>query len=198
MLARIAIDFLGEMHWPGEVEIGTAVVAGRQFLDRARPGAVRRRPMRRHRREHVGADRQGDAQAAAVRARARRADQGGGAGGAGGGVNRAGLRSNGRRAPPPRPSPASGRGSWAACVANCAVITTALSPLPLAGEGWGGGFLQRRASVGPVYRSAATAGSNPIREPDDEIVPVRHLHLRQRRARSISSLSPISLLAASR
>ena len=25
VLARIAIDFLGEMHWPGEVEIGTAV-----------------------------------------------------------------------------------------------------------------------------------------------------------------------------
>jgi acyl-CoA thioester hydrolase len=25
VLARIVIDFLGEMHWPGEVEIGTAV-----------------------------------------------------------------------------------------------------------------------------------------------------------------------------
>lgn len=25
VLARIAIDFLGEMHWPGEVEIGTAI-----------------------------------------------------------------------------------------------------------------------------------------------------------------------------
>ncbi len=25
VLARITIDFLGEMHWPGEVEIGTAV-----------------------------------------------------------------------------------------------------------------------------------------------------------------------------
>jgi acyl-CoA thioester hydrolase len=25
VLARVAIDFLGEMHWPGEVEIGTAV-----------------------------------------------------------------------------------------------------------------------------------------------------------------------------
>ena len=25
VLARISIDFLGEMHWPGEVEIGTAV-----------------------------------------------------------------------------------------------------------------------------------------------------------------------------
>ena len=25
VLARIAIDFVGEMHWPGEVEIGTAV-----------------------------------------------------------------------------------------------------------------------------------------------------------------------------
>ena len=25
VLARIAIDFLGEMHWPGDVEIGTAI-----------------------------------------------------------------------------------------------------------------------------------------------------------------------------
>ena len=25
VLAQISIDFLGEMHWPGEVEIGTAV-----------------------------------------------------------------------------------------------------------------------------------------------------------------------------
>jgi acyl-CoA thioester hydrolase len=25
VLARLAIDFLGEMHWPGEVEIGTAI-----------------------------------------------------------------------------------------------------------------------------------------------------------------------------
>ncbi len=26
VLARLAIDFLGEMHWPGDVEIGTAIV----------------------------------------------------------------------------------------------------------------------------------------------------------------------------
>ena len=44
VLARIAIDFLGEMHWPGEVEIGTAVArVGNSSLglDQARVGPKR-------------------------------------------------------------------------------------------------------------------------------------------------------------
>jgi acyl-CoA thioester hydrolase len=34
VLARLAIDFLAEMHWPGEVEIGTAIArVGKSSLD---------------------------------------------------------------------------------------------------------------------------------------------------------------------
>ena len=86
VLAQISINFLGEMHWPGEVEIGTAVArVGNSSIGLDQALFVDGR-LRRHRRQHAGADRQGDAQAAAVRAGARGADQGGGAEGAGAGV----------------------------------------------------------------------------------------------------------------
>ena len=86
VLARISIDFLGEMHWPGEVEIGTAVSrVGNSSIGLDQALFVDGR-LRRHCREHAGAGRQGDPQTAAVFTGARRADQGGGAGGAGAGV----------------------------------------------------------------------------------------------------------------
>ena len=75
VLARIEIDFLKELRWPGTVEIGTAHRRDRAKLLRVRAGDLQRRRLRRARPLHHGADRPRDAQGAAAAAGAGRAAQ---------------------------------------------------------------------------------------------------------------------------
>jgi len=87
VLAHLSINFLGEMHWPGKVEIGTAIAGvGNSSLQLDQALFVKGVCVAIAQNTH-GAGRQGNPKTAAVCAGARRADQGVGAGGARDGVN---------------------------------------------------------------------------------------------------------------
>ena len=68
VLARIEIDFLKELRWPGTVEIGTAHRRDRAKLLRVRAGDLPRGRLRRARALDHGADRSRDPQVAAAAA----------------------------------------------------------------------------------------------------------------------------------